>query len=142
MLICIRSIILKRIIISCLSFVCANAFTLSTHVLDSVHGIPASGIEVELFCDRGGWDNADSRITTKSWEMVDSKITIENGRIDSFKTENLVCDALKLRFNTSTYYKESFYPYIDVIFRIDKSNTHYHVPIILSPFGYSTYRGS
>ena len=84
----------------------------------------------------------------KSWAVVDRRTTDDNGRVKDFLEQKDGKDntgIYKLTFLTAPYFEaqkqESFYPFIDVVFRI-KDNSHYHVPITLSPYGYSTYRGS
>lgn len=79
---------------------------------------------------------------------IDEKITDENGRIKDFlkEEENVNHQGIyKLTYHTAPYFQklgqESFYPFIEVVFEL-KDNNHYHVPITLSPFGYSTYRGN
>lgn len=86
--------------------------------------------------------------TDKSWEVIDRRTTDSNGRVKDFleqKDGKTNKGTYKLTFLTAPYFEarkqESFYPFIDVVFTI-KDDNHYHVPITLSPFGYSTYRGS
>ncbi|GGK84463.1 hydroxyisourate hydrolase [Rufibacter glacialis] len=110
---------------------------LSSHILDISTGQPAPGVKVNL-------EKLNEK--TKAWTAVDSKTTDENGRIKDFldykKSEKGI---YRLTFLTADYFKskktESFYPFIEVVFQI-KDQNHYHVPITLSPFGYSTYRGN
>ena len=78
--------------------------------------------------------------------MVDKKITDSNGRIGNFLNKDKNNDGVyKLIFRVADYFKrnktDTFYPFIEVVFRI-KGDNHFHVPITLSTFGYSTYRGS
>ncbi|GAB2963163.1 hydroxyisourate hydrolase [Hymenobacter coalescens] len=112
---------------------------LSTHILNISTGAPASGVTVRL-------EKFDS--AKKAWATIGEKKTDGAGRIGDFlpaagKTGNP--GIYKLTFLTQPYFeaqkRSSFYPYIDVVFEI-KDGAHYHVPITLSPFGYSTYRGS
>ncbi|MEN4759592.1 MULTISPECIES: hydroxyisourate hydrolase [unclassified Chryseobacterium] len=116
-----------------------NGFQVSSHILDISQGHPAGNVDVAL---------EKFNENTKQWIPVSKKQTDSNGRISDFLpyakgTENN--GKYKLIFSTGDYYKskkiETFYPYIEIIFQI-KDNEHYHVPITLSPFGYSTYRGS
>lgn len=83
-----------------------------------------------------------------NWSIIDEKSTDVNGRIPDFlkvKKGLNYQGIYKLTFHTQPYFKkinqESFYPFIEVVFELKDSN-HYHVPITLSPFGYSTYRGN
>ena len=110
---------------------------ITTHVLDTSCGRPAQGVPVTLEIEaEGGWKligkgttNADGRIT----DLVPSQVTIAAGMY------RLVFDTDKYFSNQQT---ESFYPQVTIIFRLADAAQHYHVPLLLSPFGYSTYRGS
>lgn len=107
--------------------------TLSTHVLDTALGRPAQGIRVSLEHDG---------------TVIGSGTTDADGRVGDLQKENtsLVEGDYLLRFSVAEYFsmsrRESFYSEIVVNFRISASGGHYHVPLLLSPFGYSTYRGS
>jgi 5-hydroxyisourate hydrolase len=109
---------------------------LTTHILDTSKGKPAAGVSVVLFQQEN--DN---------WTEISSGITNDDGRIpDLLKKDALLNPGnYKLRFETKTYfYREdiqSFYPFIEIVFSI-KDSEHYHIPLLLNPFGYSTYRGS
>lgn len=107
--------------------------TLSTHVLDTALGRPARGIRVTLEHDGA---------------LIGSGITDANGRVRDLheKTAQLGGGDYTLRFSVGEYFsasgRETFYSDILVSFRIASGEEHYHVPLLLSPFGYSTYRGS
>ncbi|MFT4126630.1 MAG: hydroxyisourate hydrolase [Gordonia sp. (in: high G+C Gram-positive bacteria)] len=105
---------------------------LSTHVLDAVSGAPATGIEVTL------QDAAGAPLA--------SGTTDDDGRIGQVNTEALVPGTYHLVFNTGDWFSEkgvdAFYPEVDICFAVDDPSRHYHVPVLLSPFAYSTYRGS
>lgn len=112
-------------------------YQLSSHVLDVTTGLPAQQIPIKL-----------ERLEEQSgkWVMVDEKKTDENGRISNFLPKNTNTKGIyRLTFIVADYFSskkiESFYPFIEVVFQI-KDDKHYHVPITLSPFGYSTYRGN
>ncbi|WP_120488543.1 hydroxyisourate hydrolase [Bergeyella cardium] len=115
-------------------------FQLSSHILDISTGRPAPQVEVEL---------EKYNDISKQWVFITKKMTDNNGRITDFlpliKGKNENHGKYRLRFLTENYFTnqktESFYPYIEVVFQI-KNDEHYHVPITLSPFGYSTYRGN
>jgi len=110
---------------------------ITTHVLDTSRGRPAQGVPVTLEIEAaGGWGlvgkgttNADGRIS----DLVAAELTIEPG-------------VYRLIFDTGKYFardqSESFYPQVTIVFRLADATQHYHVPLLLSPFGYSTYRGS
>jgi 5-hydroxyisourate hydrolase len=107
--------------------------TLSTHVLDTALGRPAQGIRVTL--ERAG-------------DVVGSGVTDADGRVRDLhrKDAPLSEGSYRLTFDVSDYFskagRESFFPEVVVNFRIVGGPEHYHVPLLLSPFGYSTYRGS
>ncbi|WP_293926968.1 hydroxyisourate hydrolase [Sphingobacterium sp. UBA6320] len=135
---------MKKIILAALlylscsaAFVQAQTYQLSSHILDISTGLPAPEVPVKL----QKWNEKDD-----TWTVVDQKITDENGRIKDFlEQKNATKGVYKLTFLVADYFKSkqvtSFYPFIEVVFEI-KDNKHYHVPITLSPFGYSTYRGN
>jgi 5-hydroxyisourate hydrolase len=107
--------------------------TLSTHVLDTALGRPAEGIRVTL-------KRAD--------DVVGSGVTDADGRVRDLHKKNasLAQGSYRLTFYVADYFlkagRESFFPEIVVNFRIGEGAENYHVPLLLSPFGYSTYRGS
>lgn len=113
-------------------------YQLSSHILDITQEKPAANVEIRLSKQD---ENGD-------WTIVDSKYTDANGRIQDFlKAEELVDHkgVYKLTYFVESYFaklnQSTFYPFIEVVFEI-KDDKHYHVPITLSPFGYSTYRGN
>ena len=115
----------------------AGKFQLSSHILDISKGAPAAGVPIRL---------EKMNPAAKSWSVVDQKITDKNGRVGDFLPEGKSNTGIyKLVFLTSDYFKkqqlESFYPFVEIVFEI-KDQSHYHVPITLSAFGYSTYRGN
>ena len=119
------------------SFAQTNEFQLSSHILDISKGMPASGVTIEL----SHYNEKD-----KTWTKIDEKVTDKNGRIVDFLPSNKSNHGIyKLTFLTEEYFRkcktESFYPFIEVVFEI-KDGNHYHVPITLSAYGYSTYRGN
>lgn len=107
---------------------------ITTHVLDAVRGVPAEGISVTL-SERGG----------QGWEPLASAITDDDGRVGDLGPEHLEDGVYQVRFDTGMYFSqtdvESFYPEVVITFEI-AGGDHYHVPLLLSPFAYSTYRGS
>ncbi|ENU2808825.1 hydroxyisourate hydrolase [Campylobacter coli] len=133
----------KKILLALISipiFLNATEYQLSTHILDINSGQPASNVKVELY-------NLDQN---RQWVKISEKFTKKNGRIADFlpyeKTENRSFGVYKLKFYTKDYYishkVDSFYPFVEVSVELLKDQKHYHIPITLSPFGYSTYRGS
>ncbi|KAL2478266.1 Uric acid degradation bifunctional protein TTL [Forsythia ovata] len=120
---------------------------ITTHVLDVARGSPATGIEVQLEM----WKNIQRRplfgeADSGGWMPLVSSTTDKDGR--SGQLINMV-DALspgmyRISFNTGKYYPEGFYPYVSIVFEVRESQKmeHFHVPLLLSPFSFSTYRGS
>ncbi|WP_448623750.1 hydroxyisourate hydrolase [Geodermatophilus sp. URMC 64] len=108
--------------------------TLSTHVLDAVAGAPAAGVPVAL--DRRSAPGSD-------WTAVARGTTDDDGRISGVAPAPLEPGVYRLVFDTDAYTAgaAAFYPEIAIVFRITEER-HYHVPVLLSPFAYSTYRGS
>jgi 5-hydroxyisourate hydrolase len=116
----------------------AGSATLSTHVLDATAGRPAAGVPVRLE-RRGpdGWSPAGAGQTD-----TDGRLRLDAGP-DGPGLEPAV---YRITFGTGTYFAAhgtaSFYPEVTVTFEITGHGEHYHVPLLLSPFAYSTYRGS
>lgn len=108
--------------------------TLSTHVLDQVHGRPAIDLAVTL-----------ERREGVNWIRVDSGATNGDGRIPRIGGE-LPAGIYRLRFATGPWWARrdtaTIYPYVDIVFDLPPDGGHFHLPILLSPFAYSTYRGS
>jgi 5-hydroxyisourate hydrolase len=106
---------------------------ISTHILDTTLGAPASDVEVHLEKQNGD-----------AWIKVDTQKTNNDGRI--VFNDDVSSGTYRLSFMIEKYFEskktESFFSNIPVIFKITNTNRKYHVPILLNPFGYSTYRGS
>lgn len=115
---------------------------ITTHVLDTSRGRPAAGIAISLFRrnDRGNDD--------ESWTLLGAGTTDADGRVaDLLAPGSLQLGVHRIRFDTAAYFErvgvdDYFYPWAEIVFRIDAIDQHYHVPLLLNPFGYSTYRGS
>jgi 5-hydroxyisourate hydrolase len=104
---------------------------ITTHVLDLATGSPASDLEVVL-----------ERQATDSWEEVARSRTDGDGRARQLGSPPAP-GRFRLRFNTAGYLGEhTFFPEVVVQFAVEDVEQHLHVPLLLSPFGYSTYRGS
>nr|WP_296772514.1 hydroxyisourate hydrolase [Rhodococcus sp. (in: high G+C Gram-positive bacteria)] len=105
---------------------------LSTHVLDAVSGTPAVGIRVSLFHD------AEGEVATAA--------TDADGRVPELLPAPLAGGKYRLSFDTGSYFEvfgtPTFYPEVSISFTVTDPDAHYHVPLLLSPFAYSTYRGS
>jgi 5-hydroxyisourate hydrolase len=106
--------------------------TLSTHVLDTSLGRPAAGIGVVLESHDG--------------TVLGQGCTDGDGRVGAIGPERLDPGEYRLRFATGDYFaargEVGFYPEVVVVFTVGDGSEHYHVPVLLSPYGYSTYRGS
>jgi 5-hydroxyisourate hydrolase len=107
----------------------------TTHVLDATIGRPAAGVPVILEHDEVG-----------NWRMIASAETDPDGRVEQFGPAELPVGRYRVTFDTGTYFSEqevkAFYPEVHIVFELSDAAAHYHVPLLLSPFSYSTYRGS
>jgi 5-hydroxyisourate hydrolase len=110
--------------------------TLSTHVLDATTGRPASNVALTLH----------RRAENRSWEPIGEGVTDDDGRCRTLAPEVLQAATYRLIFDTGAYFAASgqkgFYPEVSIVFEVTEPTRHYHVPLLLSPFAYSTYRGS
>jgi 5-hydroxyisourate hydrolase len=111
---------------------------ITTHVLDISTGRPASSVPVTL----------ELMSQSSGWEKVGQGETDVDGRVGDLldKKAGFVPGHYRITFDTGIYFAgqeiEAFYPQVTVMFTVRDANQHYHVPLLLSPFGYSTYRGS
>lgn len=112
--------------------------TISTHILDTSRGRPAAGVAVSLEILNAG----------EGWSPLSQAVTDDEGRIKQFvlRESQLGPGTYRLVFSVAQYFESlkqlSFYPEVCVIFFIEAGVEHYHVPLLISPYGYSTYRGS
>jgi 5-hydroxyisourate hydrolase len=110
---------------------------ITTHVLDTARGRPAEGVPATLEMEAAG-----------GWKLIGKGVTNADGRIADLVANEaeLHAGVYRLIFDTEKYFShlqvQAFYPQVTIIFRIENPSQHYHVPLLLSPFGYSTYRGS
>ena len=108
---------------------------ITTHVLDTAAGKPASGLSVRLECSGAG-----------GWTECGSGTTDPDGRLRTLLPGAPAPGLYRITFDSGAYFKSTgkscFYPHISVIFEVADGSQHYHVPLLLSPYGYSTYRGS
>ena len=111
---------------------------ITTHVLDTARGRPAAGVPVVLEHDAGDI----------GWRVVGRGETDADGRLRTLMKADapLAPGRYRLVFDTARYFAsqrvKTFYPEVIVVFETTAGETHYHVPLLLSPFGYSTYRGT
>ena len=107
----------------------------TTHVLDVARGKPASGVGVRLEAKKG-----------EGFEEIGRGATDDDGRLRTLTSGAVPAGTYRITFDTGAYFArlgvEGFYPEASVVFVIRDELSHYHVPLLLSPFGYSTYRGS
>ena len=105
---------------------------ITTHVLDAVSGVPAVGVPVALLDSDGG--------------LLARSVTNDDGRVAVFGPDELPAGRYAIVFDTGAFFAASgtatFYPSVTIEFELTDPASHYHVPLLLSPFAYSTYRGS
>jgi 5-hydroxyisourate hydrolase len=111
---------------------------ITTHVLDTAHGRPAAGVRVAL-------ERLENR---NDWRLVGRGETDADGRLRTLmpEAESAPPGIYRLTFDTAAYFATqgitAFHPHVTVTFEVVQGEAHYHVPLLLSPFGYTTYRGS
>jgi len=110
---------------------------ISTHILDTATGRPAAGVALSL-----------ARKDGAVWTPLKHVHTDEDGRARHLLPDDHILEAavFRLRFETGAYFAAhdltGLYPYVDIVFQIDSPAQHYHIPLLLTPNGYTTYRGS
>lgn len=104
---------------------------ITTHVLDTANGRPAAGIAVRLEIQ-----------VRNEWREVGRGETDADGRLRTLTGPVIEPGTYRITFATGAYFPEGFYPEASIVFRVTDASVHYHVPLLLSPFGYTTYRGS
>ena len=115
----------------------AAANPLSVHILDLQSGQPTAGVTVTLEQKQG-----------EGWQQLGSAVTNAQGRIAAMYPVDAPMQAgdYRIVFKTGEHYarlkQETFFPEIPVQFHVEKTEQHYHIPLLLSPFGFSTYRGN
>jgi 5-hydroxyisourate hydrolase len=109
---------------------------ITTHVLDTARGVPAEGLEVIL----------EMRHASE-WSPIGRTRTDAHGRVVAFSDVPLTVGIYRLTFDTGAYHRDQgisapFFPEVKIVFSVRDADVPYHVPLLLSPFGYSTYRGA
>jgi 5-hydroxyisourate hydrolase len=108
---------------------------ITTHVLDTSRGCPAAGVPLVL-----------EQATDSGWRPVGRGTTDADGRVSDLLSAAPEAGCYRLTFDTGVYFsalgEAGFYPEVSVTFLVEEGQEHYHVPLLLSRFGYSTYRGS
>jgi 5-hydroxyisourate hydrolase len=111
---------------------------ITTHVLDTSAGCPARGVPVRLEVQSGA----------RGWVTLSERTTDADGRVRDLLTDGSKLDAgtYRLTFGTGAYFEAqgqtTFFPEASIVFEVREPSQHHHVPLLLSPYGYSTYRGS
>jgi 5-hydroxyisourate hydrolase len=111
---------------------------ITSHVLDTARGRPADGVPVAL----------DHRAPDGSWTHLADAVTDADGRVRGLIEDpsSMASGVYRVTFDTATYFAshdiEGFYPEAAVVFTVRDPREHFHIPLLLSPYGYSTYRGS
>lgn len=109
---------------------------ITSHVLDVALGKPAAGVSVKLARSEAG-----------AFVELAQGTTNEDGRVTNLLSPGtLAAGTYRISFALTPYFeasgRTSFYPHVDIVFTVERPEEHFHVPLLLSPFGYSTYRGS
>jgi len=108
---------------------------ITTHILDTSRGRPAAGVTVTLERQGDGWEHLGRGVTN-----ADGRVT------DLMAPGSLRAGVHRIRFATGEYWEalgsSGFYPFVEIVFEVGATDEHYHVPLLLNPYGYSTYRGS
>ena len=110
---------------------------ITTHVLDISIGRPAAGVPVILEMEKAGG----------GWKELGRGVTDGDGRLGTLLAPGSLKEGTyRLSFDTRAYFGarrvEALYPQVSVVFEVRRTSEHYHIPLLLSPYGYSTYRGS
>ncbi len=105
---------------------------ISTHILNTALGKPAQDVLVKLFSEQG--------------ELLAESMTDQDGRIADFNLKILQAGTYSLEFSIESYFSnmeiDTFFPKAVIYFSVTNTEQHYHIPLLISPFAYSTYRGS
>ncbi|MBC7691828.1 MAG: hydroxyisourate hydrolase [Methylotenera sp.] len=116
---------------------------ISTHILDTSAGSPAEGVAVRLEIQSGAAAPVSS-LNSSAWTEVSSGVTNADGRF--VFADSGAAGTYRIHFEVQPYFvhqkKEAFFPTVSVVFRVENTQRKYHVPLLLNPYGYSTYRGS
>jgi 5-hydroxyisourate hydrolase len=110
--------------------------TISTHVLDTMRGTPAAGLSVTLLMRQPDGD----------WKVIGRAETDSDGRVRALTDDELEGGEYRLEFDTRPYFERSglnaYYPEVSVVVTLEDGAEHLHVPLLLSTYGYTTYKGT
>ncbi|XP_017887934.1 uncharacterized protein LOC108629651 isoform X3 [Ceratina calcarata] len=128
----------KHVLVKTVKNPIAKRPRISTHVVDTSKGLPIGGLQVSLY-----------KLLDGRWTFLNESNTNPNGRCvdlaDNMKG-NFTAGRYKIHFDVDKYFTlrriETMYPFIEIVFDVKNPMGHYHIPVLLSPFGYTTYRGS
>lgn len=116
---------------------------ITTHVLDTTRGRPASGVAVQLL---GLVDGHIDEHGDGSWRQIAAGVTDADGRVTDLGPDSVAAGRYRLRFDTGAYFAalgtDTFFPEVVLTFTVAEGDGHCHVPLLLAPFAYSSYRGS
>jgi 5-hydroxyisourate hydrolase len=110
---------------------------ISTHILDTALGRPATGVPLTL-----------ARLTNGAWSLLNEAITDADGRCKHLlpPSQPLEPGTYRIHFETAAYFRQhhlqGLYPFVEIVFEVADSNQHFHIPLLLTANGYTTYRGS
>lgn len=111
---------------------------ISTHVLDTAQGKPAKDVPVRL----------ERQESSGAWRVLNSSLTDADGRCAQLLPSNEAVrpGTYRLAFETASYHRaqkaDGLYPVVEITFQVREGESHFHIPLLLSPHGYTTYRGS
>ncbi|MGB3829186.1 MAG: hydroxyisourate hydrolase [Ornithinimicrobium sp.] len=108
---------------------------ITTHVLDTARGRPAAGVPVRL-----------EAISSSGVSTLAQEVTNDDGRVPELGPDEIEAGTFRLTFDTASYFgatdQPAFFPEVSITFAVQDPSQHYHVPVLLGPFAWSTYRGS
>jgi 5-hydroxyisourate hydrolase len=105
---------------------------ITTHVLDTARGLPLTGIRVKL----------EVRFPDGAWNLLGKGVTDADGRARDLLPEGTALTAAVYKLTFDNLPGDGFYPEVTIAFHVRDTARHYHIPLLLSPYGYTTYRGS
>ena len=109
---------------------------ITTHVLDIARGLPAAGVPVTL----------ELLTVDSGWALLGQGETDADGRLRTLSPPGLAAGTYRLSFDTAAYFARlklaAFYPEVRIVFSVTERDAQFHLPLLLAPYGYSTYRGS